>query len=414
MRRVVATLALVALLAAFSVPAYTHPVGIPILVDLTHGQSPRGLEIMMKVVPEAEWYILVRTQEDADALPPVVKALAHEIIIGDFSKIDLEKYEIEVVIIGQPQALFTPEEIATIATWFTSKPGKVLWLAADSDYPAQGSETAQQAVNLIAEAIGAHLRSDYVSVEDPQSMALKPYRVLGVVTYCEIPELTFGVTKVLFHGPGAVAWVDDAGNWHKLTLKEKPDNVFIVVTTTEGGTIVEHQAEPTGTTGKAYEAGETGVFTLLAIEKISVEKGESILIVSGESPYAGYQGGVTWMYKGYRLSGPQFFRNLILWATGYMGELKEYSKLAGLEEKLTAKVKSELEAKAKELDKKLEAVKSEVDAKMGEATAKVSKLESEIAALRSQLSTAQGVAIVAIILALGAIALSFMKKPAAK
>ena len=76
------------------------PVGIPILIDLTHGQPSSGIEIIMRMVPEAQWYVLVKSEEDKEALSPLVKSLAHGIIVGDFASISLEKYRIQMIIIG--------------------------------------------------------------------------------------------------------------------------------------------------------------------------------------------------------------------------------------------------------------------------------------------------------------------------
>ena len=371
-----------------SPPACSAPVGIPILIDLTHRQPPSGIDIIIKVVPEAQWYILVKSEEEAEALSPVVKANVHGIIVGDFASIDLEKLGITMIIIGQPQAPFTPEEVSAIASWFTGGPGRAIWVAADSDYPAQGTELSQHAVNTILEAIGAHLRMDYVSVEDPVSNAGKGYRVLGLVNMSEVAVLRYGCERVLFHGPGAVAWVDEAGNWHKVTPQDKPDNVYILATTTVNGEILEHQAEPTGTSGKAYTPGETGVFTLMAAEVITVEGGKNVVIVSGETPYGGYQPMVTWKYHGRLLSGPRFVRNVILWATGYMGELREYEKLAVLPE--------------------------EVSRTLAEKTQEITdKVNSAIAGVSSTLNAALGLSVLALILALVALALSLRKPKAA-
>ena len=221
MKRAMVALAALLLLAS-ALPSAAAPVGIPILIDLSHGQPSSGIEIMMRVVPEAQWYILVKSEEDKEALPPLVKSLAHDIIVGDFSTIDLEKYRIQMVIVGQPQALFTPEEVSAIVAWFTKYPGRAIWLAAVSDYPAQGSETAQQAVNMVLEALGAKIRMDYVSIEDEESCAIKTYRVLGIVNPDpEVAVLGYACDKVLFHGPGGIAWVDEAGKWHVLTREDK-------------------------------------------------------------------------------------------------------------------------------------------------------------------------------------------------
>jgi len=352
LRIVTVAITIIALLI-YTVPiSESAPVGIPILIDLSHGQSPSGIEVIMRMVPEAQWYILVKTEEDKEALSPIIKSLAHGIIVGDFATIDLEKYRIEMIIIGQPQALFTPDEVATIVTWFNKYPNRAIWVAADSDYPAQGSETAQQAVNTILEGVGASLRLDYVSIEDHESNALKPYRVLAFIKPDpEVSVLGYACERVLFHGPGAISWVDEAGNWHKLTRESKPENAYVVAITSTKGLVAEHQAEPKGITGKAYIPGEEGVFTVMGVELVKVKEGYGRVVVSGESPYGGYQPLTTWMYYGFRISGPQFVRNVILWATGYMGELKAIETImTAVDERLTSmrneveKVKREVSA----------------------------------------------------------------------
>ncbi len=415
MKKVVALLFLATVVAPFLPLAASAPVGIPILIDLSHGQPYKGIETMMKMVPEAQWYILVKSEEDIEALPSIVKELATDIFVGDFSTADIGS--IEMIIIGQPQSLFTPEEISAIYAWFTKYPKRVIWVAADSDYPAQGSETSQKAVNMILEALGANLRMDYVSIEDPTSSAIKSYRVLGVLDNCEVPALKYGVSRVLFHGPGAVAWVDDAGNWHKLTATEKPADTYIIVTTTTDGVVVEHQAEPQGSSGKAYTPGETGVFTLMAAQFLPVGEGKGLVIVSSETPYGGYQPGVSWMYYGFRLGGPQFFRNVVLWATGYMGELSEIEELAGLEDKVTAA----LETKAKEIESAVNTKIAGLESKVAAVESKAASLESavkkipeqvnaQLAGLTGYIYAALGLGVVALILAAAALGLAIKKK----
>jgi len=366
MRSLVLALIVLMLSALALSTVQAAPVGIPILIDLTHGQPSSGIEIIMRMVPEAQWYILVKSEEDKEALSPLVKSLAHGIIVGDFASISLEKYRIQMIIIGQPQSLFTPDEISPIVTWFKKYPNRAIWLAADSDYPAQGSETAQHAVNMVLEALGAKIRMDYVSIEDEESKAIKTYRVLGIVNPDpEVAIVGYACEKVLFHGPGGVAWIDEAGNWHKLTKDDKPDNVYIIVTTSDKGKVAEHQAEPRGTSGKAYTPGESGVFTLMAVELIKVGEGYGKVILSSESPYGGYQPLTTWMYYGFVLSGPQFVRNVILWATGYMGELKGYEKIVKeVSEKVTEEIES-LKGKVAEYDSKIASANSTAMAALG-------------------------------------------------
>ncbi|MEM2617681.1 MAG: hypothetical protein QXL64_09130, partial [Thermofilaceae archaeon] len=66
---VIALIVITIAVAPLMAPLTAAQIGIPILIDLAHKQPTAGLDIIMNVVPEASWYVLVRTKEDADALP---------------------------------------------------------------------------------------------------------------------------------------------------------------------------------------------------------------------------------------------------------------------------------------------------------------------------------------------------------
>jgi len=214
--------------------------------------------------------------------------------LGDKITYDSLK-DVKVLIIGQPSSPFDPEEIEAIAQWF-SEGGKVLWVAGDSDYGS--GVQVQEYVDTLLDQLGVRLRLDLASVEDPQSNAGAGYRVIGIVNPDEnTPDRDMLVQgfqhdgKVLYHGPGVVAWVDENGDWHPLVDGEVPEGVYRIVKTSEAGTIVENN-DPAA---NIYLAGDEGVFTLLAAEMVPGESGTNVLIVSGESPYGDYE--PTWSPK---------------------------------------------------------------------------------------------------------------------
>ncbi|NPA84476.1 MAG: ABC transporter [Crenarchaeota archaeon] len=327
MRRLVPLLLLAAL--AFA----ARPAGPVILLDFSHGENTRGLCEMLATVPEAYWVLVV---PEGFQLPQCGISPT-KVVTGNFESPSVveELKKADVLIIGQPTKYFTDAEIKNIANWF-KEPGKVLWCAADSDYPAQGGtmEAAQHACNAIFEAVGTKLRFDYVSVEDVKCNAGAPYRVIGKVKpdpKYDAQIIAFGAEKVLFHGPGAVAWVDEQGNWRKLTDPETPENLIKIVVTTDQGRIVEHQPRAPGAPGefgKAHAVGETGTFVLMAAEVIGEEAPYNVVIASGESPYGGYQPMVTFRYKDKSLDGPRFVRNVLLWSLDYYSELKVAKQMA--------------------------------------------------------------------------------------
>jgi uncharacterized coiled-coil protein SlyX len=431
-------------LAAVPAVKAARPAGLAILVDLSHKQNTGGLDLLMKIIPEAYWIVLVATQEDVDALPDFVKTYASEIRVGGFTSDNLD--DVDMVIIGMPQAVLSDDEVTAIKEWFNETP-KGLWLAADSDYPAQGSELSQQVANTILEAIGAKLRMDYVSVEDYESFAARTYRVIGLVDPPpEVAELGYAAEKVLFHGPGAVAVEKPDGTWANPITDPEP-NVYVVVHTSSAGKIVEHQpSEPgaPGNFGVAYVVEQEGVFPLLAVE--IMDNGNKV-VVSGETPYGGYQAMVTWLYYGYKLDGPRFVRNIILWATGYMGELTAYKETLALQSAvsdlqttvgsldsaisdLTSRVGtlegdlSDLEGTVttlsgdlSNLQTSVDTLQSDLDNLNTDLSGKISNLENKVGSLEDQLQGLSGavntplyVSVLAIILSLVAIGLSFKKK----
>lgn len=408
-----ASLFLLAILLASLLPAgaasAARDTGPVVLVDLSHGEATSGLDTLFKIMPEFQWVVLVASEDDVANLPDTVKLLAKEIWVGSFADVADMLGLVDGIIVGQPAAEFTPDEIAVLTEWFYSDSNRVkfIWLAGDSDYPAQGGnlEIAQSTINAILESLGAQLRHDYVSVEDPVNYAKKTYRVVGTVEPDEpLGFLAVGAQAVLFHGPGALAYVDENGEWRSLS-EGAPEGVFRIIWTSDQAYIVEHQpAQPgaPGNLGMAYAAGDTGRFVLMAAETMLVPIEDSqvprIILLSSETPYGGYQPMITYLYKGIPLDGPRFVRNVLLWASGVMAELKAFTDMylgvqASLEELngVNAKV-SELGQKLSEVSNALQNVQNSVAALQQEleglkqASGEVENLKTTIGELQNALS----------------------------
>ncbi|MDT7874086.1 MAG: ABC transporter [Pyrobaculum sp.] len=380
MRTEIVTVLLVAALAA------AQQLYVPILVDVAHGEATKGLDFWVNstvnpyaISDFAQLHILVPPGEVKDPLLLRLNATKTAVLVrGDLSTIDLSRYK--VIILGQPPKPLTEAELAALKKWFESG-GKVLWCAADSDYPAQGSEESQVACNDIAEYLGARIRLDYVSVEDSQHNAGAGYRVIGVVDPPpQLGFLGFMAQRVLFHGPGVIAVVLPDGRWVPATSPEVQkyyNNIFVVVRTTENGVILEHRtsADKKGRDGKAHTAGDRGVFALMAMEFMP---SGSVLILSGETPYGGYEPGVAPVYYRVPLDGPRFFRNLMLWATG------NYRELTTMIQQTQAV--SQLAADVQTVKNDVAGVKSDVAALKNNVAA----LQSDLAAVKNGVSQVSG------------------------
>ncbi|WP_297509755.1 CGP-CTERM sorting domain-containing protein [Thermococcus sp.] len=289
-----------------------------VAVDLAHGENPKGL-LDVTYKNETLTAGILSTIKDMKFVyfgdPKYEEELG---IKGLGQKITYDALKgVDILIIGQPSSPFYPDEVQAIKQWL-AEGGHVLWVAGDSDY-GNGVKT-QQFVDSLLDQLGiTNLRVDLCSVEDPVSNAGgKSYRVVAIVKPSpDTPEkdmITKGFKnggKILAHGPGVVAWVDDNGNWHPLNDSSRPKNAYIIVRTTKNGQIVENNAPA----ANAYQAGDQGEFPIVAVQIVSEEgKKPNVIIVSGETPIGGYE--PMWVSKYYDvpLDGPTFITNFLHWS----------------------------------------------------------------------------------------------------
>jgi len=302
-----------------------------IAVDLAHGESEKYLNYIIGNLSWINWK-KIRTSITPDILA-----------------------DVDMLIIGQPTKAFTPEEITAIKEWFKSG-GKVVWIAADSDYGP--GPNVQDISNTLLESVGSSLRIDLCSVEDPVQNAKASYRVVAnVEPDVGAEEVKTGVTNpVLYHGPALVAYALPNGTWIALE-QTVPENVIRIVRTSENGKIVENNPPA----AKAHSAGETGKFVLLAAEFVPMNDKVNLVIASGESPYGDYE--PTWasVYYGVPLSGPRFVINMITWA---LNAQITYNRIRTV---------SELKAKVATLQKNVESLQSQVTS----LNSNIAKLEAE-------------------------------------
>jgi hypothetical protein len=305
---------ILAVFVFFGVFGFAMASATTIGVDLAHGENDKGLtpltdqdgnviaESMIKTITDVTW-AYIGPADKADTLG--INQLGETITYDAIKNVDF-------LILGQPSQALTPDEINALKQWWEDG-NRILWIAGDSDY-GSGPQTIDN-VDAVLDALGVNLRLDQCSVEDSVSNAGAGYRVIGIVNPDDkIPEkdmLTKDLKnggKVLFHGPGVVAYVDDSGNWQPLKPNAGIENVYVIVTSTENGQIVEN-SDPAA---QAYSAGDTGEFPLMASQLFPDKK--NILIVSGETPYGGYEPMWAPAYHGVDLDGPQAVTNFIHWA----------------------------------------------------------------------------------------------------
>jgi hypothetical protein len=394
-----------------------------VLVDLAHGESAKGLDVFAKTLYDAEIYVLLSSERDLAKLDPISRNLISGYLIGSLDKmatpdgrtVTLTSLLTDLLIIPQPTAEFTEAEIQAIKSYLGTR-GKAIWLAGDSDYPP--GETTISIINKILEALGSNLALDYISIEDPVSNAGAPYRVVAMIKPSEkLSFLGFGAERILMHGPGAIAYRDLAtGSWRAIKPGDVPSGIEVIAWSTPNGRVVENTAPPRGLLGQAYSAGDTGSYPMVAAQ-ILTRLNNSIVILSSETPLGGYQPMITAEYYGVMLDGPRFVRNMVLWATGYMGELKYVvsteKRLRDIEANLSMAQSTirDLSSRINDLSNRISQVGSALNDQVSRISntisgidRRISDLNSSIGNLDSRLSGASNLVYIALGLAVVGIA----------
>lgn len=388
-------LALLAVLAfALAMPIPTRgAVSYVVVVDLTHGQGVKGLDVFLKTLYDAEVYLVVPSKEFYEALTPQIKALTTGYYVGDLSKfkdpVTGREYTLtgiytDLLVIPQPTTPIKDAEVSAVVDYLKTRGGG-LWIAGDSDYGA--GEDVIKLVNDFMIAIGASIALDHLSIADPVSNCAADYRVVALV---EPPEelgfLAYGARKILMHGPGVVAYYDRAtGRMSPLAqVLDKRKDIKVIVWSSPNGTIVENNAKIRGV---AYEVGSIGKFPMV-VAQVMPEYKNAIVVLSSETPVGGYQPMITAQYYLVYLDGPRFVRNVVLWASKYMGELSYVgevnTRLSHLGAELAA-VKDSISKSFAQLESSIKKLEADTKTETGRIISRVDNLEKSLGDLSSKL-----------------------------
>jgi len=307
---------------------------------------------------------------------------------------DLTGADMLIMVQADSSLEYSDAELSKIKSWF-EEGGKAIWVAADSDF---GNDAMRQAsANSALEYIGSALRFDASSTEDPVSNGGAPYRVLGVSDNVdpEFAHLVSGVERGLFHGPGIIIGYE--GGAYVALETDAPDGVYIIMTTSEAGVVVDN-SEPSP---EVHEAGDEGSFPVMALE-VDYDSG-NIVIATGDAPFGQYMG----LYKPEMLradrygadanpqQGGRLFENIIDYVTQYSGllidsvndiEAKE-GEISDLESDVSG-----LEGDVSTLEGQVSGLNSEVSGLEGDVSglnAQVTSLEGDVTGLEADLAAAQ-------------------------
>lgn len=305
---------LLALAMAF-VPLPVEGARLVIAFDASHAQSHRGLELLANMTRGLYRVLIVFDENDINRIPNTTRVMFDEIRRGGFTAANLR--DVDILIIGQPEALPRAGEVEALKEWF-SRPNRAIWIAADSDYPAQGSERAQIFMNRVLEALGSAIRIDHISVEDTKENAGGAvYRVVGIVDPSpEVSMIAQGLEnkRVLFHGPGGLfVLVNNKPINPVKDAASKPANVYVIVRTSEESRVVDNYPQEKGGMPPIFydplkEGVNKGPYPLMLAE---VHTNNRLIIASSETMYGGYQHMIITRSHDRNLDGPAFVANVL-------------------------------------------------------------------------------------------------------
>jgi outer membrane murein-binding lipoprotein Lpp len=398
-KRVFRILLLVSLALSVCTIGFAHAGDKPVVIAQIKGalEADVTLEAIMDNISYIDWVVLT----------------------GDLTADDLEDATMLISVLSDSAQSYSEAEVTAIQDWL-DEGGKTIWLCGDSDYGSDYLRINTQ--NALLEDIGSVLRVEHCAVEDPVSNGGAPYRVLSVTDNIaeEFEFLAVGVERALTHSPGVLTAYSGGRYW--TLAEEQPDDVYVLLTTSEVGQLYDHNPpEP-----ESVEAGDEGSFVTVAVE-VDWAKG-NMVILEAEAPFGSYMP----MYYPEMIrddrygaaanpqQGGQFFKNIISYATVFSSPVyelndevtslnDEVTSLTGDVNALNAEVSglngevSTLEAQIDGLEDDKSALESSMtalEADVASLESSVSGLEDDLAAARSSASTMQMYAVAALIIGL--------------
>ncbi|MEM2009321.1 MAG: glucodextranase DOMON-like domain-containing protein [Thermosphaera sp.] len=278
-------------------PGQTVTVG----VDLAHGESNKYLDYIMGNITFVNWKI-INTSFTTEILA-----------------------DVDILLIGQPTASLSPEELDALLAWL-EKGDKVLYVAGDSDYG--GGINSISAVNGLLEYIGAKLRLEegavysttpcrnytYKGVDSPVCCGAY-YRMNAFVEPDDVPELFTSILDegiqypILMHGPNAVIWMDELGNYRDPINETFPGLIRIAWYR------LSYIGDNQPPSPRVYDPliYGTGDWSFVAYAAEYHREKNNLIVVAGESLYGDYEPAWASLYYGVQLDGPKFVTNLIRW-----------------------------------------------------------------------------------------------------
>ncbi|MGQ4911678.1 MAG: hypothetical protein ACP6KW_05855 [Candidatus Thorarchaeota archaeon] len=209
---------------------------------------------------------------------------------------------------------FTAAEITAIGDWF-DEGGKFLWVGTDSDYG--GNAYINGNASLILEEVGSHVYPEPISVSDAYSNCNASYRVVanGTTTNTMFADIVDNVDAVLMHGPTTLYGSTSATAGADAVALENTTiaDVYPLLYYGASATIGDSDLVPP----LAHNDGDVGAFVAMTIELNAGSTEDSVIVVSGASPYGDYMPMSADEYYDVPLSG-NIVKQTIDWSIDYL------------------------------------------------------------------------------------------------
>jgi len=161
--------------------------------------------------------------------------------------------------------------------------------------------------------VGSHVYLEPTGLEDPESNCVAGYRVVANGTGDDplVAGIVAGVDAVLMHGPGVLYGSNSTtpgGNVNPVALEtESIDNVYPLLYYSAAATITDHDI----TYPYVHTDGVAGAYVAATLEMKAGEANNSVLIVSGHTPYGDYRPMYAAEYYNVTLTGHTFVNQAI-------------------------------------------------------------------------------------------------------
>jgi len=204
---------------------------------------------------------------------------------------------------------FTAAEVTAVGDWFNAG-SKFLWVGGDSDY--DGTYITSN-MTLILEEVGSHVYHEPTAIEDPISNCASGYRAVanGTSDDAFVAGIVAGVDAVLMHGPTMLYGSNSTTpgeNVNPVALETVAiENVYPLLYYGAAATITDGDI----TYPYAHTDGATGAFVAATLEMKAGEANNSVLVVSGASPYGDYRPMYAAEYYNVTLTGYKFVNQAI-------------------------------------------------------------------------------------------------------